>query len=80
MAWDFETDPEFQDKLDWMDEFVRDEIEPLRFVLGSPYDLSCPNRQKLIPPLQEEVKKDSSGPATWDPTSAARVTARSSWR
>ncbi|MYF96670.1 MAG: acyl-CoA dehydrogenase, partial [Holophagales bacterium] len=57
MAWDFETDAEFQDKLDWMDEFVTNEIEPLRFVLGSPYDLSCPKRQKLIPPLQEEVKK-----------------------
>ncbi len=57
MAWDFETDAEFQDKLDWMDEFVTNEIEPLRFVLGSPYDLSCPKRQKLIPPLQEEVRK-----------------------
>ena len=57
MAWDFETDAEFQDKLDWMDELVTNEIEPLRFVLGSPYDLSCPKRQKLIPPLQEEVKK-----------------------
>ena len=23
MAWDFETDPEFQTKLDWTDDFVR---------------------------------------------------------
>jgi acyl-CoA dehydrogenase len=29
MAWDFTTEPEFQEKLDWMDGFVRDEIEPL---------------------------------------------------
>jgi acyl-CoA dehydrogenase len=29
MAWDFTTEPEFQQKLDWMDQFVRDEIEPL---------------------------------------------------
>ena len=29
MAWDFETDPEFQAKLDWMDRFVREEVEPL---------------------------------------------------
>ncbi len=29
MAWDFETDPEFQEKLDWADEFVREEVEPL---------------------------------------------------
>ena len=27
--WDFETEPEFQTKLDWIDEFVREEIEPL---------------------------------------------------
>ena len=29
MAWEFETDPEFQAKLDWAEEFVRDEVEPL---------------------------------------------------
>jgi acyl-CoA dehydrogenase len=54
---DFETDPEFQQQLDWMDQFVRDEIEPLDFVLGHPNDFSDPNRAKLIPPLQAEVKR-----------------------
>ena len=29
MAWDFETDPEYQEKLDWANEFVREEVEPL---------------------------------------------------
>jgi len=29
MAWDFETDPEYQAKLDWADAFVREEVEPL---------------------------------------------------
>ena len=29
MAWDFETDPEYQEKLDWADAFVREEVEPL---------------------------------------------------
>jgi acyl-CoA dehydrogenase len=29
LAWDFTTEPEFQEKLDWIDRFVRDEIEPL---------------------------------------------------
>ena len=38
MAWDFETDPEFQAKLDWVDRFVREEVEPLDYVLGDPYD------------------------------------------
>ncbi|MFU8817364.1 MAG: acyl-CoA dehydrogenase family protein [Pseudomonadales bacterium] len=57
MAWDFETDPEFQQKLDWMDEFVREEIEPLDFILGHPNDFTDPKRARLIPPLQEEVKR-----------------------
>jgi hypothetical protein len=26
MAWDFETDPEYQAQLDWADEFVRDQV------------------------------------------------------
>ena len=29
MVWDFSTEPEFQEKLDWMLSFVREEIEPL---------------------------------------------------
>jgi acyl-CoA dehydrogenase len=29
MAWDFETEPEFEAKLVWMRQFVRDEIIPL---------------------------------------------------
>jgi acyl-CoA dehydrogenase len=57
MAWDFETDPEFQKELDWIDEFVREEVEPLEFVLGHPYDMSDPNWAKLVRPLQAEVKK-----------------------
>ena len=27
MAWDFETDPEFQKKLDWIEDFMREEVE-----------------------------------------------------
>ena len=30
MTWHFETDPEFQKQLDWIDEFVQEEIEPLQ--------------------------------------------------
>ncbi len=29
MSWDFETEPEFQKELDWIDKFVREEVEPL---------------------------------------------------
>jgi hypothetical protein len=27
--WEFSTEPEFQEKLDWMERFVREEVEPL---------------------------------------------------
>jgi acyl-CoA dehydrogenase len=57
MSWSFETEPEFQRELDWVDAFVTDEIEPLDFIIGHPNDFSDPNRRKLIPPLQAEVKK-----------------------
>src|SRR5690242_5692515 len=57
MAWDFETEAEFQKELDWIDTFVRDEIEPLDFVIEHPYDLKDPVRQKLIPPLQKRVQE-----------------------
>ena len=33
MAWDFETEPEFQEHLDWMRELVDTQIIPLEPVL-----------------------------------------------
>jgi acyl-CoA dehydrogenase len=56
-VWDFETDSEYQAKLDWADRFMRDEVEPLQHVLNHPLDLADPVRQELIPPLQEEVRR-----------------------
>ncbi|WP_099023037.1 acyl-CoA dehydrogenase family protein [Mycolicibacterium palauense] len=57
MAWDFETDPEFQRKLDWMDGFVRDEIEPLELLLGDPFDRSDHRSQSAAQPLVDQVKE-----------------------
>jgi acyl-CoA dehydrogenase len=57
MSWDFETDPEFQKQLDWIEQFVREEVEPLDYVLGNPYDVRDPKRNALVRPLQAEVKK-----------------------
>ena len=51
MAWDFETEPEFEEKLAWMRDFVVEEIFPLE-VLGLEFD----QLMKLIEPLREEVK------------------------
>ena len=57
MTWDFETDPDFQRELDWIETFVRDEIEPLDFIVPHPYDLTDPVRQRIIPPLQAKVRE-----------------------
>ena len=56
MAWEFETDEEFQRELDWIDEFVREEIEPLDFIVESPYDVADPLRNEVIKPLQQVVQ------------------------
>jgi acyl-CoA dehydrogenase len=56
MSWDFETDASYQEQLQWADIFVRQEVEPLEYVLGSPHDLTDPIRNALILPLQAEVK------------------------
>jgi acyl-CoA dehydrogenase len=60
MAWDFETDPEFQEKLDWIDEFVREEVEPLDYAFrepGASFDRKNPVYKKITDPLKEEVRK-----------------------
>jgi acyl-CoA dehydrogenase len=58
MAWDFETDPDFQKKLDWADEFVREQVEPLDMVW--PHQQYVPlddTRRKVIDPLKQEVRR-----------------------
>jgi acyl-CoA dehydrogenase len=57
MSWDFETDPAFQAELDWIEAFVRDEVEPLEHVLGSPWDIHDPKFIKLVRPLQQRVRE-----------------------
>ena len=52
MAWDFSTEPEFEEKLDWMREFVREEIIPLETL-----DLDHAAFQRVTVPLKEQVKR-----------------------
>src|SRR5437764_1498577 len=57
MGWDFETEAEFQEKLDWADQFVRDEVEPLDFAF--PHLQFVPlndARRKVVDPLKDEVR------------------------
>jgi acyl-CoA dehydrogenase len=58
MTWDFETDPEYQRKLDWAAELMRDDIEPLDLVLKNPYDKTDTRAQAIIRPLQARVREE----------------------
>ena len=51
MAWDFETEPEFEQQLEWMRTFVKEEVFPLE-TLNLTYDQIL----VAIKPLQEQVK------------------------
>jgi acyl-CoA dehydrogenase len=51
MAWDFSTEPEFAEKLEWMEGFVREEIIPLEVL-----DLDAAAFERATAPLKEEVK------------------------
>jgi acyl-CoA dehydrogenase len=57
MSWSFETDPEYQRELDWVDAFVREEVEPLDHVLDSPYNITDPKFVRLVRPLQQRVRE-----------------------
>lgn len=57
MSWDFETDAEFQAELDWIEQFTREEVEPLDRVVWHAWDIDDPVRRRLIPPLQDRVRK-----------------------
>src|SRR3981189_395875 len=67
MAWDFETDSEYQKVLDWADEFVREEVEPLD--LAFPHLQFVPlddKRRKVIDPLKEAGRPEGVwGRAPW---------------
>ena len=57
---DFRVDPEFQQQLDWMNRFVREEVEPLDLLFpssGAPYDTSNTQARALLKPLQAQVKE-----------------------
>jgi acyl-CoA dehydrogenase len=51
MSWNFATEPEFQEKLDWMRTFVRDEIYPLEVL-----DFDWRQFRTIAQPLMDEVK------------------------
>ena len=54
--WDFETDPEYQQKLDWVEEFMVNELEPLDLVSLDPYDKKDAETMAILRPLQQQVR------------------------
>jgi acyl-CoA dehydrogenase len=58
VSWDFETEPEFQARLDWADAFVRDEVEPLDLIwpdlVFTPLDGA---RATVVNPLKQRVRE-----------------------
>jgi acyl-CoA dehydrogenase len=64
MAWDFSTDAEFAEQLDWMRAFVREEIWPLETLAG---ELGQEQLDRIYAPLQERVKARGLWAAHLDP-------------
>ena len=52
MAWDFQTDPAFEEKLAWMRTFVKEEVFPIETL-----KINREQLMQVIKPLQDEVKK-----------------------
>lgn len=52
MAWDFSTEPEFEEKLEWVRRFMRERVYPLETL-----DLNDKQFQIVAGPLKDEVKE-----------------------
>ena len=58
MAWDFSTEPEFEEQLAWMRSFVTEEVAPLDLVFPHLHHRVPPPWLKgVIDPLKNEVKR-----------------------
>ena len=57
MAWDFSTEPEFEKKLDWIRDFVREEVEPLEVLFpGCEFLPLNDERRRIVDPLKQQVR------------------------
>jgi len=57
MAWDFSTEPEFEEKLEWVRGFVRDKVEPLDLLYGGlAYHPLSDELRPIVDPLKQEVR------------------------
>lgn len=57
MSWDLSTEPEFEKKLEWIREFVREEVEPLEVLFpGCEFLPLNDERRKIVDPLKQRVR------------------------
>src|SRR5438128_5387188 len=56
MGWDFSTDPQFQKKLDWVEEFCREEVEPLELVFPYAVRVKEPKVTALVKGVEDQIK------------------------
>lgn len=64
MAWDFSTEPDFQQKLEWMRQFLDEEILPLETLA---HELNEQQWNKLCDPLKQQVKGQNLWACHLDP-------------
>ncbi|MFF0283624.1 acyl-CoA dehydrogenase family protein [Rhodococcus sp. DMU1] len=57
MSWGFEPDDEYRKDLEWVEEFVTKEIEPVDRVVDHAWNVNDPVRNSLIKPLQQQVRE-----------------------
>ena len=77
MAWDFETEPEFETKLEWIRQFVREKVEPLDLIFPhrSFHPLDDETGPLVRPDAGRGARRGPVGARTSAPSSAARASA-----
>jgi acyl-CoA dehydrogenase len=56
MAWEFFTDPEFQEQLDWVEQFCKDEVDPVDYLFPRAAKSRNPKLKAIVDPLKQQVK------------------------
>jgi alkylation response protein AidB-like acyl-CoA dehydrogenase len=56
MAWDFSTEPEFQEQLDWVAKFCEEEIDPVDLLFPGAAKSRDPKMRAIVDPLKQQVK------------------------
>jgi acyl-CoA dehydrogenase len=54
VAWDFSTEPEFEEQLEWMRAFVREEIWPIETIQ---HGIGQTELERIYAPLQQQVRE-----------------------